>query len=75
MRKWRILSALLAVLLAAGLGISAAQLQAEGTNVTFTRTLLAGEKADFAGVAVTERARLGGGLHWDARCLLDTGKT
>ena len=75
MRKWRILSALLAVLLAAELGISAAQLQAEGANVTFTRTLLAGEEAEFAGVAVTERARLGGGLHWDARCLLDTGKT
>ena len=44
MRKWRILSAVLAVLLAAGLGVSAAQLQAEGANVTFTRTLLAGEE-------------------------------
>ena len=64
MRKWRILSALLAVLLAIGLGVSAAHVQATGRNVTFEETLLEGRAEDFAGLLVQGQYAFDGCLHW-----------
>lgn len=66
MRKWRILSALLAVVLAAGIGFSAAQVQAAGRNVTFAETVLTGGGAsDFEGLHVQAQYAFDGCLHWD----------
>ena len=65
MRKWRMLSALLAVLLAAGLGISAAHVQAAGRNVTFDETMLEGNASDFDGLQVQAQYSFDGCLHWD----------
>ena len=65
MRKWRILSALLAVLLAAGLGISAAQVQAAGRNVVFQETMLEGNASDFDGLHMQALYSFDGCLHWD----------
>ena len=66
MRKWRILSALLAVALAAGLGVSAARVQAAGRNVTFAETVLTGSGAsDFEGLHVQAQYAFDGCLHWD----------
>ena len=65
MRKWRIISALLAVLLAAGLGVSAAHVQATGRNVTFEEAMLEGSAGDFAGLQVQTKYAYDGCLHWD----------
>ena len=65
MRKWRIFSALLAVLLAAGLGISAAQVQAAGRNVVFQETMLEGNASDFDGLHVKTQYSFDGCLHWN----------
>lgn len=64
MRKWRVLSIALAVLLAASIGVSAAHVQRTGTDVRFTETLLASDEADFAGLRVHARYACDGFLHW-----------
>ena len=65
MRKWRLLSALLAVLAAAGLLVSALWVSASGHDVTFAETLLEGEAADFQGIEITARAQLGWDVLWE----------
>lgn len=65
MRKWLIFSAVLAVLLAAGLGVSAAHVQATGQNVEFQETLLEGSAEDFAGLHVQTKYAYDGCLHWN----------
>ena len=65
MRKWRIFSALLAVLLAAGVGISAAHVQATGRDVIFEETMLEGKAEDFAGLRVQMQYAYDGCVHWD----------
>ena len=64
MRKWRVLSALLAVLLAAGITVSAAHVQASGRNVSFAETVLEGAASDFAGLQLQARYVSDGCLHW-----------
>lgn len=65
MRKWRILSALLAVLLAAGITVSAARVQAAGRNVVFQETMLEGNASDFDGLHMLAQYSFNGCLHWD----------
>ena len=65
MRKWRILSVLLAVLLAAGITVSAARVQAAGRNVVFQETMLEGNASDFDGLHMLAQYSFNGCLHWD----------
>lgn len=65
MRKWRILSVLLAVLLAAGITVSAARVQAAGRNVVFQETMLEGNASDFDGLHMQAQYSFNGCLHWD----------
>lgn len=65
MRKWRILSALLAVVLAAGIAFSAARVQAAGRNVVYDETILQGEEGDFAGVVVQAKSRMRNEVLWE----------
>ena len=62
MRRWRFLTLALAVLLTAGLGVSAAHVQSTGRNVVYDETILQGEAEAFSGivrqVAVLPRARI-----------------
>ena len=64
MRRWRFLTLALAVLLAAGLGVSAAHVQAEGRNVVYDETILQGEAGDFSDVTLHLKNRMGNELYW-----------
>ena len=64
MRRWRFLTLALAVLLAAGLGVSAAYVQAEGRNVVYDETILQGEAGDFSDVTLHLKNRMGNELYW-----------
>ena len=64
MRRWRFLTLALAVLLAAGLGVSAAHVQADGRNVIYQETMLEGSAGDFSGVTLHLKNRMGNELYW-----------
>lgn len=65
MRRWRILLPALAAVLAAGLLAGAVRLFADGARVTYDETILQGDAADFAGVTVQTRNRMGFEVFWE----------
>ena len=64
MRRWRFLTLALAVLLAAGLGVSAAHVQATGRNVVYDETILQGEAEAFSCIVVHTKSRMGNEVLW-----------
>ncbi len=64
MRRWRFLTLALAVLLAAGLGVSAAHVQATGRNVVYDETILQGEAEAFSGIVVHTKSRMNNEVLW-----------
>lgn len=64
MRRWRFLTLALAVLLAAGLGVSAAHVQTTGRNVVYDETILQGEAEAFSGIIVHTKSRMGNEVLW-----------
>ena len=64
MRRWRFLTLALAVLLAAGLGVSAAHVQSTGRNVVYDETILQGEAEAFSGIVVHTKSRMNNEVLW-----------
>ncbi len=65
MKRWRILTLLLAVLAAGGLLAAGLYVSAAGRNVVYDETILQGEEGDFAGVVVQAKSRMRNEVLWE----------
>ena len=65
MRRWRILSLLLAVLAAGGLLAAGLFVSAAGRNVVYDETILQGAAEDFSGVVVHAKNRIRNEVLWE----------